>query len=366
LYSTKSGLLLNTYSVADVEKDLREFRIHDVLAGYGFKHLSVKIDASDLYVHHLIITDESLAGKKHGHDFLIDMFVRRRDIRVEETKAYSAPPDVPLLSSGVTAEQARSFMKNKLGSTPIKLTYLEWIRMQDPTRDFTQKRPQLPDQLHPGLGAGRYVYFWLHSRVVRIKRDALAGYPDHFYDAYMYAVYSGMKYINPLTEGLFRALLQVVQPAIDKYGLAVVSWAIFQHKLEDKGTGKPFIWHNTQEQVDPCSARMQQYFDDSYDELVAQYTQVYTGRFEFGVDLASPEVQPPSLSLAQRLESKAARPGAHKLQREAETSLYNSPLFSSTSTNAKQQDAGTTSDAPVSTHSTSNNTGTNSTVRSKM
>jgi len=159
-HRTGNGKLLGTYSLDDVRESFKKCGILKKLAKHGYTEVTMAIDDSDPFVHRLIISDHSIENLPEGHNFLIDMFVRRRDGKVEEFKCYSNNhlyEDVSTSDSKKRRAKALKFMEKGLegDGSPLKVSIIEWVRMQDPRADFKAGLKALPGQFHPGLGVSR-------------------------------------------------------------------------------------------------------------------------------------------------------------------------------------------------------------------
>lgn len=138
--STSTPLLLHDYSMQEITKLMTDWGIFKALTTHGFDHPHVRLDTSDTFVHRVSVTDDKLAKLADGHNYLIDLFLRRRDTLIDQCKCFRAAP-----------EDCQKFLRDAFGERHLKLTVTEWLRMQNPLVDFAPERPQLPGQTHPGL-----------------------------------------------------------------------------------------------------------------------------------------------------------------------------------------------------------------------
>jgi len=83
---------------------------------------------------------------------------------------------------------------------------VEWLCLQDPQASFTERRPQLPGQDHPGLREGREVAELLLIMGWRLGCAGLLAHPAWFHNAVMYRIH--FRFLDPAEEGQMRALLR--------------------------------------------------------------------------------------------------------------------------------------------------------------
>lgn len=69
---------LGDYTQNDFDKGLDAFGFRRALEARGYHKLKLKKDTRDPFVHRLIVTDETIEHKPEGHNFLLDMFFRRK------------------------------------------------------------------------------------------------------------------------------------------------------------------------------------------------------------------------------------------------------------------------------------------------
>jgi hypothetical protein len=99
-----------------------------------------------------------------------------------------------------TPEPVLAFMERELGTAPLKITVIEWLAMQNPDASFTDDRPQLPGQTHPGLHVAKQLMQMVFELARKQGRDALLNFPEHFHNAWLYSR-RGLFFLNPAFEG---------------------------------------------------------------------------------------------------------------------------------------------------------------------
>ena len=87
-------------------------------------------------------------------------------------------------------------MNHNLMKNEFNFTIVEWLRLQDYRIEANEGTLLLPGQFHPGLKIGHEVEEMMLDFVYKRKKDGLMNYPDHWYNAYMYFVYSNFHFLN--------------------------------------------------------------------------------------------------------------------------------------------------------------------------
>eukprot|EP01105_Mastigella_eilhardi_P025312 TRINITY_DN6848_c0_g1_i1.p1 TRINITY_DN6848_c0_g1~~TRINITY_DN6848_c0_g1_i1.p1 ORF type:complete len:739 (+),score=164.63 TRINITY_DN6848_c0_g1_i1:103-2217(+) len=134
--------------------------------------------------------------------------------------------------------------------TPLRMLAVEWVRAQDPARDFP-KTPKgtsavnssagardkhsnrLPGQLKPSIGVARELdSIMLH--LARTKKcDGIMNIPEYWHNALLYSSFPANPYffLNPAFEGYVRAIGRDLAEDIKTRGLPAVAWAVASGKL---------------------------------------------------------------------------------------------------------------------------------------
>ncbi len=239
-------LFLNFYSEEGIQTALEEYGIFKDLNKRGFHDFIIKINARDPYRHTL----KAYFKKEDANHLLGELIVRK--------KYFIAKPTFP---SEITGQK-------------FSMIVIEWLTLQDPTAEFTSKRPPLPGQIHPGLRIGRQIVGIFVNMSLRLKTDGLLNIPEHYHNAVFYSKH--FKYFNPYTEGQFLAMQRDLRMA----GLFNAAWAVELNCVIEKKTSKNFKWF-TDEQVLFVSKRLEKYFESrEYKERVEQAL----NNFEFEID----------------------------------------------------------------------------------
>lgn len=152
-------------------------------------------------------------------------------------------------------EQAGSGSIRFLGfpQREYKFLTLEWLTLQHPHKQFSEKRYPLPGQEHPGLGLGRKV-FHLFTYLARINRDeGILAFPAYYHNALLFA--RSFRFVNPEKEGEILA----IKSALSKVSFHEMAWIVHLNCLKD-GRNRTYEW-KAEEQVYPMDKDLKNYFD---------------------------------------------------------------------------------------------------------
>jgi len=164
----------------------------------------------------------------------------------------------------------------------LALLRIEWLLLQNPRARFTEERPRLPGQKHPGLGMLREIIALLVLACDRLQLDGLVVVPSHYHVAVKSR--KALRFLDPATEGLYRSL----QEALRDFSLAAATNALAAGRVVDAGTGEPFAW-SPAPMVLPVSERFHALIEgESYESAAA----AAAARHEFAV-------RPTALSASQ-------------------------------------------------------------------
>lgn len=117
----------------------------------------------------------------------------------------------------------------------------EWLTIQDPLHDFSEKRPALPGQDHPGLGMGKKLVD-LFSYLARLTRkDGLLAFPAYFHNAMLFGRY--FAFLSPEKA----AEVEAIHKTFPKIPFKHMAWIVYLNCLKC-ADGKAYEWR-AQEQV---------------------------------------------------------------------------------------------------------------------
>jgi hypothetical protein len=153
---------------------------------------TLSLDTSDPFVHSITISHPSLEGHVQNTEmsFLIRIFVRRRDMLPSEllTQALNPVKDAQFDVFRDAFTRALTMEPPSIDhpSESVKVSFIEYIYLQNPLAQFKEHQSPLPSQLYPSLGCGREVLEMLAAAASEHRRDALLNRPEHFHNALLY------------------------------------------------------------------------------------------------------------------------------------------------------------------------------------
>ncbi|MBI4854010.1 MAG: hypothetical protein HY819_19605 [Acidobacteria bacterium] len=222
----KNHLFLNFYTRAGLCEALEQYGTFDRLRSRGFDpYLSFHPIDSERYILHL--TDS-----EHGA-VLIEMVCKLATIKSKNSKAE--------VNSGETFD----------------LLAVEWLLLQNPSAKFTEERPPLPGQKHPGLGIGREVITLLQIMTERLEKDGMLAIPAYYHNGVLYN--NLFHFFSPEKEAELRA----IERDLANLTLAEASWAIENKLVMDRATGNKFEWH-PEEMIWARTEKLNNYFSSDY------------------------------------------------------------------------------------------------------
>jgi acetoin utilization deacetylase AcuC-like enzyme len=113
---------------------------------------------------------------------------------------------------------------------------VEWLLLQNPRASFSERRPRLPGQEHPGLGLLREIMGCL---VVLCEAHALDGI--HFVAAQYHIVAQSRRLTRPIDPAV-AAHVRAAFAALQGLGLAEATAAVEAGRLVDAASGAPVRW----------------------------------------------------------------------------------------------------------------------------
>jgi len=141
------------------------------------------------------------------------------------------------------------------GSAGFDMLSIEWLLIQDPTKEFARGQPAFPGQEHPGLGMFREVVEILYQACVRLELDGLVMHPSRFHIAVLGS--PGSAFLDPAVEGRFLAL----QEALGTRDISAVSQLLEQMRIV-RHDGSAIAWEAS-EFVTPLSKTLREYFSST-------------------------------------------------------------------------------------------------------
>ncbi len=227
-----SSRFLGIYSQRGIEFSLEKFGIFEELKKLGLPGGSIKLDMSNAYKHRLQV-EHAINDNSH----LSGEIVMRRGF---------------LNISRIDTDRTE----------PMEFLIIEWFMLQNPIKQFSKRRPQLPGQDHPGLGISALIYEILYWVGRRMKADGVVLVPNYLHTGLFYS--RQFLFLDPKKQGLIFACNRLVQR---KYKLDQLTWASAEGQLIDLDNAKPIIWEPTPMSI-PISPRLKDYFySRQYNEI---------------------------------------------------------------------------------------------------
>jgi hypothetical protein len=202
------NLFLGYYSLTGLQIIFEKYNIYKKLEELGFHNIHISINTDDAFKHKLMLKNI----EKEREEKLVELVIRRDFVEI------NMPFD---------------FHRN---GEKYETIVIEWMKMQNPRKEFTKSKPQLPGQDYPGLGIGSETIELLILASRRLGLKGIINIPDHFHNALLYSKI--FCYENPSDQAKLIALTRDTK----KYTLHEVAWAIENEMLIDYTTGKPFKW----------------------------------------------------------------------------------------------------------------------------
>ncbi len=229
------GLFLGKFSVPGIELLVERFGLDSMVRQRGIRHLTITKDTSDPFRHILRFYD----GQIHRPEHLVMEFIARYQSLT--------PP----------AEENEFLFPDNL-----HVLLIDWMILQNPTREFTNRRPRLPGQSYPGLGMGEPIMavFTLLGRVLGV--DGLINVPEHFHTALMFS--RRYSFLDARWEAVLQALARDLW---QKYRLSVIAWGMELGCITELETGHVFTWE-AHKQIMPTRSTIRSYFSGTYQEKV--------------------------------------------------------------------------------------------------
>jgi hypothetical protein len=131
----------------------------------------------------------------------------------------------------------------------MEVIALEWLLLQNPREGFSDGRPRLPGQQHPGLGLLRDVVGWLFVVCEQHHLDGIYFVAAHYHVAMQSR--RVFRFLKPEDEARTRAFAAT----LDGLTLAEATDAIAAGRVMDEVMGRPAAWEPTA-LVLPASERL--------------------------------------------------------------------------------------------------------------
>jgi acetoin utilization deacetylase AcuC-like enzyme len=157
-------------------------------------------------------------------------------------RIHGAPDERGLLME-LKASRSRSIVPG------FEVIEIEWLLLQNPRASFSDRRPQLPGQSHPGLGMLRDMAAWLIVVSEKMRLDGIAFVPSQFYMAAVGRRH--LKFVSPEAQGRYEAIREVLKDL----SLGSANRALIEGVVVDGESGRPVSWEPVP-MVLPVSSRL--------------------------------------------------------------------------------------------------------------
>lgn len=251
--TTSTSLLLNKYSVSELDRLLGHYGVRQKLSSLGIDQAYVDIDTTDSFVHKFYIwMGPRSQGDKDESHLLVEMVFRRvravEGLRATQrviSYAQAKEEGTLLGRTDSLAETEKQLGLLLLGAPVVKqltgladpdFIIIEWTRMQNPSplaylHAKYQGPELLPGQEYPPLGIGKLMERAISELAVASKRDALVNVPLYFHNAFFYKRL-GYKFVNPVLEGVFDTLVSDLEGYVQQEGIHLVAQAVVCGRLK--------------------------------------------------------------------------------------------------------------------------------------
>jgi hypothetical protein len=160
----------------------------------------------------------------------------------------------------------------------MELVAIEWLLLQNPRESFSERRPRLPGQEHPGLGLLRDLMSWL---VVVCETHQLDGIC--FVSAHYHVARQSRKLVRPI-DARDEARLRRLEDGLAALSLPEATHAIEQGRVLD-AAGHTVAWQPVAA-VLPVSGRLRALVSGpAYEEAVARESARLDYRLAPGVEV---------------------------------------------------------------------------------
>ncbi len=233
LQSERGSLLfLGRYSLLEVKAVLAKKNFFREARRRQLWPLVFHLDSSDYPVQRLQIFWE----KKEPDRLIVDLKIREAGFPATPRRLLH-----PVLSEG-------------------RYLHLEWLTLQNPRLQFSEKRPALPGQNFPGLGLGKKVVDIFNYLGRITSSDGVLAYPAYFHNALLFSRY--FRFVNPEKEGEVLA----IRLALASIPFKQLAWIVFLGCLEMDG--RTYEWQAEEQALPLCPALKDYLASSKYKEAV--------------------------------------------------------------------------------------------------
>jgi len=191
---------------------------------------------------------------------------------VQRLRIFSEEKDPDRLIVDLKIREGRLTPKSYLHLPPSFFEHdylaLEWLTLQNPRLSFSEKRPPLPGQQHPGLGLRKKVVDIFVYLARLLRKDGLLAFPAYFHNAVLFSRF--FSFLNPQKMGEVLA----IEKAFPKIPFKHMAWIVYLNCLRQED-GRVYEW-KAEEQVYPICKELKDYLDSK--KYKSQVKQSLKGR----------------------------------------------------------------------------------------
>ncbi|MBN1939242.1 MAG: hypothetical protein JW843_06630 [Candidatus Aminicenantes bacterium] len=137
----------------------------------------------------------------------------------------------------------------------------EWLTLQNPEAEFSEKQGSLPGQQHPGLGMSKRIMDIFIYLGKTVGKDGLLAFPAYYHNAVLFSRY--FKFVEPSKE----AEVQTIRRTFNHVPIKQMAWIVHLGCLKN-ADGSAYEWR-AEEQVLPLARDVREHFESrAYRERV--------------------------------------------------------------------------------------------------
>jgi hypothetical protein len=220
-----SCLFLGRFSMPEVQAVMGKKNFYREAKNRGLLPLAFDLDSSEYPVQRLRIFHE----EKNPDRLIVDLKIR-------EGRLIPKP----------CLQLPRSFFEHDY-------LLLEWLTLQNPRLSFSEKRPPLPGQQHPGLGLRKKVVDIFVYLARLLRKDGLLAFPAYFHNAVLFSRF--FSFLNPQKT----AEVLAIEKAFPRIPFKHMAWIVYLNCLRQED-GRPYEW-KAEEQVYPLRKDLKDFLD---------------------------------------------------------------------------------------------------------
>lgn len=204
-----SNFFMGIFSATGLKNVIHQFGLSKELQKQGLEDIRIEIDTSDAHTHRFYAYNSSVSDKNK----ICEMVLKQGPVNIKEGILSNFPHQNP------------------------NLLQVEWLMLQNPKRDFDDKRPRLPGQSHPGLGLGDQIMELMIIMTKRLRLEGIVNKPHYFHTAFMFT--KEFIFTNPRNQAILDAINKQL---LSKYNFYTVAWAAYFDCIINAKTDQPLKW----------------------------------------------------------------------------------------------------------------------------